>query len=52
MIVSNSGRPVDRFVGLLDEVRISRGVRYDGPFRPRGRLDADSDTPCSEPHGV
>ena len=41
---NDEGRPVDRFVGLLDEVRVSRGVRYDGPFRPEGRLATDPST--------
>jgi hypothetical protein len=34
----------DHFCGALDEVRISRVVRYEESFRPRSRLETDGDT--------
>lgn len=36
--------PADFLRGAVAEVRISRGVRYEGPFRPASRFAPDADT--------
>lgn len=38
------GNPVRPFRGRLDEVRLSRGVRYSGLFKPERGLEADAET--------
>ncbi|MEO2041952.1 MAG: LamG domain-containing protein, partial [Pirellulales bacterium] len=38
------GRPNSFFSGEIDEIRISRGARYNHPFQPNRRLASDEDT--------
>ena len=38
------GDPVSQFVGLIDEVRVSSVVRYEGAFTPERVFDADERT--------
>ncbi len=38
---SSGSRP---FKGWLDEIRLSRGVRYTGNFKPERRVESDADT--------
>jgi serine/threonine protein kinase len=38
------GRPTEAFAGLIDELRISKVVRYTKDFQPKPRLAGDADT--------
>ena len=42
--VARGGRAVDALQGMIDEVRLSKGVRYEADFRPRRRLATDERT--------
>ncbi|MAG30482.1 MAG: hypothetical protein CL908_06250, partial [Deltaproteobacteria bacterium] len=41
---NRNGDPVDGLVGQIDEVRLSKGVRYTSDFRPGRRHSADPNT--------
>lgn len=41
---NSKGRAVDPLTGKIDEVRLSRGARYSGPFKPLKRFSPDMQT--------